>query len=62
MHLNVCEEDKCHAKCPYSDKIEDFPGGTVDKNPPDDTGNSGFIPGLERVHVVGATKVVHHDY
>ena len=61
MHLKVCEEDKCHANCSYNDKMGDFPGGMVDKNPPADTGDRSLIPGLERFHVVGATKAVHHD-
>ena len=59
MHLNVCEEDKHHVKCPYNDKTEDVPGGTVDKSPPADTGDTGLILGLERVHAVGTTKAVH---
>ena len=29
----------------------DFPGGTVDKNPPADAGDPGSIPGLGRFHV-----------
>ena len=29
-----------------------FPGGTVDKNPPDNAGNVGFIPGPGRFHVL----------
>ena len=59
MHLNICEEDKCHVKRPYNDKTEDVPGGTVDKSPPANTGDTGLILGLERVHAVGATKAVH---
>ena len=55
MHLNICEEDKCHVKRPYNDKTEDVPGGTVDKSPPANTGDTGLILGLERVHAVGAT-------
>ena len=29
----------------------DFPGGTVDKNPPANAGDTGSIPGLERFHM-----------
>ena len=29
----------------------DFPGGTVDKNPPASAGDMGSVPGLERFHV-----------
>ena len=29
----------------------DFPGGTVDKDPPADAGDTGSIPGLGRFHV-----------
>ena len=28
-----------------------FPGGTVDKDPPADAGDTGSIPGLGRFHV-----------
>ena len=31
--------------------LGDFPGGTVDKNPPANTGDTGLIPGLERFHM-----------
>ena len=30
----------------------DFPGGTVDKNPPASRGNTGMIPGSGRFHVL----------
>ena len=33
------------------EKDQDFPGGTVDKNPPANAGNTGSIPGLGRSHV-----------
>ena len=29
----------------------DFPGGTVDKNPPASEGDTGSIPGLGRLHM-----------
>jgi len=32
-------------------KPRDFPGGTVDKNPPANAGNMGLIPGLERFYM-----------
>ena len=37
---------------PYIIKfIFDFPGGTVDKNPPANAGDLGSIPGLGRSHM-----------
>ena len=30
----------------------DFPGGTVDKNPPASAGDTGSIPGLGRFHLL----------
>ena len=30
--------------------LPDFPGGTVDKNPPANVGHRGLIPGLGRSH------------
>ena len=30
----------------------DFPGGTVDKNPPANAGDTGSIPGRERFHML----------
>ena len=30
---------------------QDFPGGTVDKNPPANAGDAGSIPGLERFYM-----------
>ena len=32
-------------------KIWDFPGGTVDKNPPANVGNTGSIPSPGRFHI-----------
>ena len=32
--------------------VWDFPGGTVDKNPPANAGDTGSIPGLGRFHMV----------
>jgi len=37
--------------------LKDFPGGTVDKKPPANAGNTGLIPGLGRFHRPWATKV-----
>ena len=34
----------------------DFPGGTVDKNPPASAGNMGLIPGLGRFHMLWSNK------
>ena len=38
----------------------DFPGGTVDKNPPANAGDTGSIPGPGRCHE--ATKPMRHNY
>ena len=35
---------------------KDFPGGTVDQNPPASTGDVGSTPGLGRFHVLWATE------
>ena len=35
--------------------VQDFPGGTVDKNPPASAEDKGSIPGLRRLHVPQAT-------
>ena len=32
--------------------IEDFPGGTVDKNPAGNVGDKSLIPGAGRLHVL----------
>ena len=34
--------------------VWDFPGGTVDKNPPANAGDTGSIPGLGRFHNYGS--------
>jgi len=39
-----------------------FPGGPVVKNPPVNAGDGGSIPGLERCHMLGATKPMCHSY
>ena len=31
--------------------VEDFPGGSVDKNPPANTGDTGSVPALGRSHM-----------
>ena len=36
--------------------LEDFPGSQVVKNPSASTGDTGSIPGLERFHMLWATK------
>ena len=33
-------------------KSLDFPGGTVDKNPPDNAGDLGLVPGARRSHLL----------
>ena len=32
--------------------VRDFPGGSVDKNPPANAGDTGSIPGLEGSHIL----------
>ena len=32
-------------------RVRDFPGGTVDKNPPGSAGDAGLIPGLGRFYM-----------
>ena len=39
----------------------DFPGGTVVKNPPANTGDMGSIPGLGRSHMPRRSKPVRHN-
>ena len=41
---------------------QDFPGGTVVKNPPVNAGDTGSIPGLEDPTCLGAAKPVRHNY
>ena len=46
---------------PFKRKMEeDFPGSTVDENPPVNAGDMGSIPGPGRSH--GTTKPVHHNH
>ena len=35
----------------YKNGSKDFPGGTLDKNPPANAGDTGLIPGLGRSHM-----------
>ena len=39
-----------------------FPRGKVDRSPPADAGDTGWIPGLERFPSYGTTKPVGHNY
>ena len=39
-----------------------FPGGTVDKNPPVNSWGTGSIPGWGRPNMPRAGKPVHHNY
>ena len=41
---------------------KDFPGGTVDKNPPSNTGDMGLTLGPGRSHMLGATKAASPNY
>ena len=34
--------------------FQDFPGGTVEKNLPDNAGDTGLIPGLGIVHMLSS--------
>ena len=38
-------------------KSMDFPGGSVEKNPPADVGDAGSIPGPGRFHVPGSNWI-----
>ena len=40
----------------------DFPGGSVDKNPPANAGDIGSFPGPEDSTGHGATKPMRHSY
>ena len=40
----------------------DFPGGTVDKNPPVSGGDMGSVPGFEDFTCCGTTKPICHSY
>ena len=42
--------------------LVDVSGGTVDKNQPANTRDTGSIPDLGRFHMRGATKPTHHSY
>ena len=42
-------------------ELEHFPGGTMDKNPPANAGDTGLSPGLGRFHMPRATKPRHHN-
>ena len=47
----------------YKQKMGDFPGGIVDKNLPDNTGDKGFDPWSGKIPICrGATKPVDHNY
>ena len=39
-----------------------FPGGSVDKNPPANPGDTGLIPGSGRSHMPWITKSMRHHY
>ena len=39
-----------------------IPSGPMVKNLPANVGDAGSIPGLERSHMLGATKSVYHNY
>ena len=39
-----------------------IPSGPKVKNLPANLGDTGSIPGLERSHMLGATKSVYHHY
>ena len=41
--------------------VNDFPGGTVDRNLPANAGDTGSVPGLGRLHMQRATKPVRHN-
>ena len=37
---------------PIRNLLKDFPGGTMDKNPPANIGDMGWLPGLGRSHML----------
>ena len=37
---------------PLRKRLQDFPGGAVDKTPPANAGDTGSIPGLGRSHTL----------
>ena len=47
---------------PFKNKLWDFPGGTVVKNPPTNAGGTSSILVREDPTCRGATKPVHHNY
>ena len=41
-----------HQQEPYKHQVRDFPGGTVDENPPANAGTMSLIPALGGFHVL----------
>ena len=51
MVLSVIPEPLVSSEYLLKYKFLDFPGGTVDKNPPANAGDMGLAPGLRRFHI-----------
>ena len=54
IHVVVWKKPTQHCKAiilQLKIKKKDFPGGTVDKNPPGNEGDTGLIPGPGRFHM-----------
>ena len=47
----VDDSEEALTKLPTIKNVQDFPGGTVNKNPPASAGDTGLIPGPGRFHV-----------
>ena len=47
----VDDSEEALRKLPTIQSVQDFPGGTVNKNPPASAGDTGLIPGPGRFHV-----------
>ena len=45
------DSEEALTKSPTRKNVQDFPGGTVNKNPPASAGDTGLIPGPGRFHV-----------
>ena len=47
----VDDSEEALRKLPTIKSVQDFPGGTVNKNPPASAGDTGLIPGPGRCHM-----------
>ena len=56
--IRVDDSEEALTKSPTRKNVQDFPGGTVNKNPPANVGDTGLIPGLGRLHMQQATTLL----